>query len=99
MAAELAIAPEAVRDMAEAFRWYEDQRAGLGEEFLSCVDACIARIARTPGAFAPIHETYRRALVRRFPYAVFFESTEETVTVHAVFHTSRNPNKWRKRLP
>lgn len=99
MAAELIIAPEAMRDMAEAFRWYEDRRAGLGDEFLGCVDACLAKIARTPEAYAPIHETYRRALIRRFPYAVFYESTQEKVAVYAVFHTSRNPNKWRKRLP
>lgn len=41
MAAELVIAPEAELDIAEAYIWYEGRRAGLGEEFLSSVDACI----------------------------------------------------------
>lgn len=48
MAAELILAPEAEQDIAEAYGWYEDQRSGLGEEFLSCVDACIEAICRAP---------------------------------------------------
>lgn len=41
MAAELIIAPQAERDIGERYWWYEDRRPGLGEEFLSCVDASI----------------------------------------------------------
>jgi plasmid stabilization system protein ParE len=40
-----------------------------------------------------IHENYRRGLVRRFPYAVFYEYVDETVIVYCVFHTSRDPPK------
>jgi hypothetical protein len=47
MVIELIIAPEAEQDLAEAYAWYEGQRSGLGEEFLSCVDACIEAIRRT----------------------------------------------------
>jgi len=46
-----------------------------------------------------VHDNYRRGLVRRFPYAVFYEHAEATVTIYCVFHTSRNPDKWRQRLP
>ena len=48
MAAELIIAPEAEQDVAEAYAWYDRRRLGLGEEFLSCVDACIEGIRRAP---------------------------------------------------
>ena len=41
MAAELIIAPEAEFDISDAYGWYEERRIGLGEEFLSCTDACI----------------------------------------------------------
>ncbi len=90
--------PEATRDIVEAYGWYEQRRAGLGEEFLSCIDACIGRICRTPETHAVIHESYRRALLRRFPYAVFYEYSEAKVTVYCVFHTSRDPGKWQQRL-
>jgi len=99
MAAELIIAPEAEQDMAEAYGWYEGRRTGLGEELLSCVDARIEAIRRTPEMHAVVHENYRRGLVRRFPYAVFYEYVGGTVTVYCVFHTSRDPDKWRQRLP
>jgi plasmid stabilization system protein ParE len=47
---------------------------------------------------AVVHETYRRGLVRRFPYAVFYEHVRDAVMVYGVFHTSRDPQKWRERL-
>src|SRR5262249_42421272 len=98
MAARLIVAPEAEDDLAEAYAWYERQRVGLGEDFLTCVDATIEAICRSPKMHAVIHENYRRSLVRRFPYPVFYDYADETVTVYCVLHTSRNPAKWRERL-
>ena len=99
MSAELIIAPEAELDVAEAYHWYEGHRAGLGEEFLSSVDACLQRILRWPEMYPVVHEVYRRPLIRRFPYAMFYEHSEAAITVYAVFHTARDPRKWRQRLP
>ncbi len=99
MTARLVFAREAARDIEEAYGWYESQRVGLGEEFLGCVDACIQAIRRTPEMYAKTHEDYRRGLVRRFPYAVFYEYSLGVVTVYCVFHTARDPEKWRERLP
>jgi plasmid stabilization system protein ParE len=87
-----------VQDLTEAYAWYEDRRPGLGEEFLSSLDACVEAIRRTPEMHVLLYKKYRRALVRRFPYAVFYEYGDRTVTVYSVFHTSRDPNKWRQRL-
>jgi plasmid stabilization system protein ParE len=98
MAARLVIAPEAVEDLVEAYGWYEKQRVGLGEDFLGCVDARIQAVCRAPEVHARVHEDYRRALVRRFPYAVFYEYVAGVVTVYCVFHTARDPEKWRRRL-
>jgi plasmid stabilization system protein ParE len=98
MPVELVIAPEAELDIAEAYVWYEGRRAGLGEEFLSSVDACLESIRRRPEMYPVVYEDYRRSLIRRFPYAVFYERSEKAVTVYAVFHTSRDPDRWRQRL-
>jgi plasmid stabilization system protein ParE len=99
MAADLIFAPEALQDIDAAYEWYESQRVGLGEEFLGCVDACVQAIRRQPEMHEKVHEDYRRALVRRFPYVVFYEHLRGVVTVYCVFHTSRNPEKWHRRLP
>ncbi len=99
MATELIFAPEVEQDLAEASAWYESRRAGLGEESLSCVDACIAAILRMPQTQAVVYKQYRRGLVRRFPYGVFYEHEGWTVTIYAVLHGSRDPERWRQRLP
>jgi plasmid stabilization system protein ParE len=98
MAVELTIVPEAQQDLEEAYGWFEDCRIGLGEDFLTCVDACVQNICRTPELSPKFHEDYRRALVRRFPYAVFYEFTGGKITIYSIFHTSQNPQKWRLRL-
>ena len=58
-------------DLQEAYDWYESRRSGLGEEFLTSVDACVAGIRRRPEMYAVVHAGFRRAMLRRFPYAVF----------------------------
>ena len=98
MAVELVVAPEAELDVAEGYIWYEKRRIGLGEEFLGSIKACLESVRRRPEMYPLVHESYRRALIRRFPYAVFYEYAQETVTVYSVFHTSRDPDKWRERL-
>jgi len=98
MIAKLRLAPEIEEDLNEAYTWYEARRVGLGEEFLSSVDACIQAVCRMPEMYALVYENYRRGLVRRFPYSVFYESVNNMVTIYCVFHNSRDPEKWRERL-
>lgn len=99
MAVELILAPEVEHDVGEAYHWYEGRRVGLGEDFLLRVDACVQGILRGPETHRVVFQNYRRALVRRFPYAVFYEYLDDRVTIYCVFHTSREPSKWRERLP
>jgi plasmid stabilization system protein ParE len=51
-----------------------------------------------PESYPIVYEGFRRALVRRFPYAIFYESEDQAITVFGAFHTSRNPAKWQRRL-
>jgi plasmid stabilization system protein ParE len=81
MAADLVIAPEAELDITEAYAWYEDSRVGLREEFLGSIDACIENIRRQPDVFSVVHAGHRRALIRRFPYAVFYEHAGNAITI------------------
>ncbi|MBE9049802.1 type II toxin-antitoxin system RelE/ParE family toxin [Nostocales cyanobacterium LEGE 11386] len=95
----LIILPEAEQDTVQAYTWYENQEPGLGEEFLRCVDACLHFVRRNPTMYPVVYESYRRAVVRRFPYVVFYEYFDYTLIVYSVFHCSQNPQKWRSRLP
>ena len=82
------------RDLAGAYGWYEDQRAGLGEEFLAAVDATFDAIERIPEMFRRVHGEVRRANVSRFPYAFFYRIDPKSIVVLTVLHTARDPKLW-----
>ena len=88
---------EAERDAALAASWYEDQREGLGQEFLDELLATFEAISDHPRAYPVLHRDVRRALMRRFPFGVFFQTTASDIVVVAVFHGSRHPGGWRRR--
>jgi hypothetical protein len=62
---------EAQAEFAQAFRWYDAQRPGLGDELLLDVAAAIRDIESWPHAHRVVHREFRRALLRRFPYGLF----------------------------
>ena len=90
--------PGAEEDTEQAYNWYEDQRAGLGEEFLYELETTYRKLENLPRAFGKLTKIYRRAPLKRFPYLVIFEIKRQEVIVYAIFHTSRNPrSRLRKR--
>lgn len=91
MTARLALSPAALEDLREAADWYDDQRPGLGDFFVSAVEASFSRIERLPKAFPESEAGVRSALVRRFPYVVLFRIEGERVDVLAVWHGHRDP--------
>ena len=91
------VEPEAEAELAEAFTWYEERAPGLGSEFTRAVRALFATINRNPEQFARVRHEMRRALVRRFPYAVYFVAEPEQISVVAVIHTRRHPRRWQSR--
>ncbi|PKN24310.1 MAG: addiction module toxin RelE [Deltaproteobacteria bacterium HGW-Deltaproteobacteria-21] len=97
MRRELIIRPEAEADIVEAFAWYEARTSGLGSEFLLVLDAAFNSILRTPNLYPQVHKRVRRALTRRFPFAVFFLAEKKRIVVISVFHVKRNPQVWKKR--
>jgi len=92
------IRPEAEAELQEAFDWYESRRVGLGEAFLSCVEAAVASAARDPEMHQTVHGAMRRVLTRRFPYGVFFAVEPERLVILAVFHGHRNPAELMRRI-
>jgi plasmid stabilization system protein ParE len=91
------IRPQAAFETNAAFQWYERQRAGLGHEFLRSLDAALAARVRDPLLSREVRPGVRRALLRRFPYGVFFGVSETAVTVLAVLHHRRSPRRWPRR--
>ncbi len=94
----IVLKPEAAVDLAAASGWYEGKRPGLGGEFLLEADRAFERIDNRPAGYARIHGELRRAIVRRFPYGVFFLTDGlGLVTIYAVLHHRRSPAEWQRR--
>lgn len=91
------ISTEAESDLTQAYLWYEKQVEGLGGEFLLCVDACMQNIARSPKIYQNVYKNIRRALIRRFPYGIFFIERPDHIRIIAVFHASHDPSRWQSR--
>jgi plasmid stabilization system protein ParE len=81
-------------DLGAGFDWYEEHRSGLGEEFLSAVQSTLRSIEQFPEMFVFIHRDVRRAIVSRFPFAVFYLVESRRVVVLRVLHTARDPKLW-----
>ncbi len=98
MTRRVIIRPEAETDIAQAFSWYESRVSGLGSEFLRVLDATFNSILRNHDVYPEVHRNVRRALTRKFPFAVFFVVEETRMVVLSVFHVKRNPQEWEKRV-
>jgi len=85
-------------DLERVEDWYEEQQPGVGREFRDAVDAAIARIADSPFAYPDRYRGARRALLRRFPYVLWYRVLEGFVVVLACVHGRRDPRVIRARL-
>ena len=89
--------PQAERELLDARDWYEEQRPGLGDTFAAEIDRALARIVQTPLAYPRVQGETRRALVRRFPYAIYFHAIADEIVILAVVHGRRRPEHWHSR--
>lgn len=91
------VRPEAEADLARARDWYGRQRIGLGHEFLLSIDEALGRVSGAPELNPIVHKDLRRALVRRFPYAIYYRIDGNYVVVLGIFHAARASREWETR--
>lgn len=89
--------PEAEADIDEAAAWYERQRESLGHQFLEETLNAFERIAAGPEMYPALYRGTRRAVIHRFPFAVFYRVEDDSILVIAVMHGSRHPRRWKER--
>ena len=59
MTAEVRLRPEAEQDLAEAEKWYDEQRPGLGGDFLDEARATFSTMSEMPSMYPVIHRSTR----------------------------------------
>ncbi|WP_373521389.1 type II toxin-antitoxin system RelE/ParE family toxin [Aquiflexum sp.] len=93
------LSEEAEWDVYESFLWYENQRLGLGEEFLEELELAENAITSNPEGFAFRYKKKVRAYVMgRFPILILYIINGKNIDVIAVFNTNQHPKKWKNRV-
>jgi toxin ParE1/3/4 len=95
--ASLFLRDDAKADLAEAYRWYQSRRAGLGDEYLAAVRLALEAIEHGPEQYPFAADDIRKAPLRRFPYVVYYVIMDTSISVLAVMHSRRHPRRWRER--
>jgi toxin ParE1/3/4 len=93
---------EATAELKEIAQWYEDQRAGLGEQFVSAVIEALSEIERHPqrfprSALRTLREV-RACRLHKFPHSLIYQIQDVSCNVVAIAHPSRRPAYWRSRI-
>jgi toxin ParE1/3/4 len=89
--------PEAEAEITEAAEWYDDQRPGLGDEFLAAVRDAAVRAVEAPARYRRVERDLRWVLLHRFPYALIFRESATELVVFGCVHLRRDPATWRSR--
>jgi toxin ParE1/3/4 len=92
----LELLPGALEDLGAAAEWYEHNTPKRGEKFIQEIEAVLIQIRERPEAAPPWGRLprIRARVVPRLRYRIFYEIVENTIFVHAIAHTSRNPEYW-----
>jgi toxin ParE1/3/4 len=85
-------------DLRTTAHYYNNERHGLGQEFLADFHKTIARAVEYPLAAPIVYKHVRKARLDDFLFDVFYLLKEDVVAVFAVMHRRRNPDSWKKRI-
>ncbi|MEO8022542.1 type II toxin-antitoxin system RelE/ParE family toxin [Polaromonas sp.] len=89
------LAPAAESDISDAILWYRERNALAADGFRAEVFDIIEHIADAPLSRPADEDGNRHRVLKRFPYSVFYDVIDDTVTIIAVAHHRRRPNYWR----
>jgi toxin ParE1/3/4 len=92
MAYQLIIQDEAIYEIRDAFEWYEEQKPGLGYEFIREIELCYEKIFTYPEHYSFTKNLHRRIKTGRVPYIIIYEIEENTLFVNSVRHEKRKPS-------
>jgi hypothetical protein len=86
---------KAYKEYFEAYAWYEEQQAGLGDRFENSVMHLVNSIDKNSLIFQNRKYDTREGKVHDFPFLVVYKvyPAKNLIYITSIFHTSRNPKK------
>lgn len=93
MSYRVILSPDAKADFRAAIRWYFHIQLELSYRFRAEGENVLRRVRENPYQFPRSHKSTRKALLKRFPYAIYFSLNAERVLILAILH-QRRFNPW-----
>jgi plasmid stabilization system protein ParE len=87
------VSDEAQVEIEKAYDWYEEQQDGLGRRFILHLEEAYDLILDFPYGFSARKKQYRECFLGAFPFVIIYRIVNNSIIIHRVFHTSRNPKK------
>jgi plasmid stabilization system protein ParE len=94
---QLVISTQAAADIEQAVTWLGDISPNLPVRFEEELERVYASVLDHPQMYPVVHKKVRRALLRRFPYSIFYILDASVVLILAVIHQSRDEETWKRR--
>lgn len=90
---DVIIESSAQRDIEDIANWYDEQRDELGDEFLEVFFDTLRTISQFPEIYQERGLSHRTALMKRFPYSIYYSSFGKRIYVFACLHQARDVKK------
>jgi toxin ParE1/3/4 len=98
MKREVRLLPVARSEFDDGVSWFDNKRAGLGNEFIGAVSEALNTISKTPFIYRRVYREVRATSVQGFPYQIFYRVLEDdSIEVLSVFQVRRSPAIWKDR--
>lgn len=95
---KVTLRPAAEADVLAAVEYYDDAEPDLGDQFIDGLDRLLLRLSEFPRSAQQVEgfNAVRRALLRRFPFAVFYVEGEDELVILRVIHAAQSTESWPK---
>ena len=89
--------PDAEADFTLASWWYQQIDPNLASRFMVESRAKLSRIAQFPYQFPLVNGAVHRALLKRFPYGIYYSLKSQEAKIIAILHQRRSDDVWKQR--
>ena len=93
----LRIHPQARYEFFQATLYYRNRSPQTATRFIDEVERSLRLISEFPLRYQVYQKRYRKKVITRYPYGIFYRVSSNEVFVLAIYHSSRKPNRWMKR--
>ena len=94
----VSLRPEAQSEYDDGIDYAESWSPGRGADLVRAVDETLARLAANPALGTEVKPGVYKRYIPGTKYNIYYQFDDGVLDVVAVFHTSRDPADWQRRV-